>query len=169
MATSQGRQHRSTRQTTYRNSQYVYGSAARQPEMAPQRQPERRPVRRVEERPAVQTRKRVAKQNKFSIPFFMFLMCTMAFCGLVLVNYVSIRSEITASNEEITKLESTLNDMRLENDEDYSRIKNSIDLDEIKMKAIGKLGMTYATEGQIIYYTELDDDYVRQVSDIPIK
>ena len=37
------------------------------------------------------------------------------------------------------------------------------------MKAIGKLGMTYATEGQIIYYTEMDDDYVRQVSDIPKK
>ena len=169
MATSQGRQINSMRQTTYRNSQYVYGSAVRQPERAPQRQPERRPVRRVEERPATQPRRRVAKQNKFSIPFFMFLMCTMAFCGMVLVNYVSIRSEITASNEEITMLESTLNDMRLENDEDYSRIKNSIDLEEIKMKAIGKLGMTYATEGQIIYYTEMDDDYVRQVSDIPKK
>ena len=169
MATSQGRQINSMRQTTYRNSQYVYGSAVRQPERAPQRQPERRTVKRVEERPATQPRRRVAKQNKFSIPFFMFLMCSMAFCGLVLVNYVSIRSEITASNEEITKLESTLNDMRLENDEDYSRIKNSIDLEEIKMKAIGKLGMTYATEGQIIYYTEMDDDYVRQVSDIPKK
>lgn len=169
MATSQGRQYKSVGQTTYRNSQYVYGSAVRQPERAPQRQPERRPVKRAEERPATQPRRRVAKQNKFSIPFFVFLMCTMAFCGLVLVNYVSIRSEITASNEEITMLESTLNDMRLENDEDYSRIKNSIDLEEIKMKAIGKLGMTYATEGQIIYYTEMDDDYVRQVSDIPIK
>ena len=42
-------------------------------------------------------------------------------------------------------------------------------LNEIKMKAIGKLGMTYAAEGQIIYYTEMDDDYVRQVSDIPKK
>ena len=99
----------------------------------------------------------------------MFLMCTIAFCGIVLVNYVSIRSEITASIEEIAALESTLNDMRLENDENYSRIKNGIDLTEIKMKAIGKLGMTYATEGQIVYYSEMDDDYVRQVSDIPKK
>ena len=74
-----------------------------------------------------------------------------------------------ATNEEITRLESQLNNIRLENDEDYSRIKNGIDLDEIRMKAIGKLGMTYATEGQIIYYSELDDDYVRQVSDIPTK
>lgn len=169
MATSQGRQYKSTRQTTYRNSQYVYGSAVRQPARTPERQPERRPVRRVEERPQVQPRRQARKKNQFSIPFFMFLMCTMAFCGLVLVNYVSVRSEITASIEEIAALESTLNDMRLENDEDYSRIKNGIDLNEIKMKAIGKLGMTYATEGQIVYYTEMDDDYVRQVSDIPKK
>lgn len=161
MATSQGRQYKSMGQTTYRNSQYVYGSAVRQPE--------RRQAPREVERPQARPRRQAGKKSQFSIPFFMFLMCTMAFCGLVLVNYVSVRSEITASNEQITALESTLNDMRLENDEDYSRIKNGIDLDEIKMKAIGKLGMTYATEGQIIYYSEMDDDYVRQVSDIPKK
>ena len=169
MATSQGRQNQSTRQTTYRNSQYVYGSAVRQPARTPERQPERRQAPREVERPQVRPGRHAGRKSQFSIPFFMFLMCTMAFCGLVLVNYVSIRSEITASNEKITALESTLNDMRLENDEDYSRIKNGIDLTEIKMKAIGKLGMTYATEGQIVYYSEMDDDYVRQVSDIPKK
>ena len=169
MATSQGRQYQSVRQTTYRNSQYVYGSAVRVPERTPARAPERRQTPREVERPQARPGRRVSRKSQFSIPFFMFLMCTMAFCGLVLVNYVSIRSEITATNEQITALESTLNDMRLENDEDYSRIKNGIDLDEIKMKAIGKLGMTYATEGQIIYYSEMDDDYVRQVSDIPKK
>ena len=169
MATSQGRQYKSMGQTTYRNSQYVYGSAVRQPERVPERAPERRPVRREVERPQARPVRQARKKNQFSIPFFMFLMSTIVFCGLVLVNYVSVRSEITTSNEQITALESTLNDMRLENDEDYSRIKNGIDLNEIKMKAIGKLGMTYATEGQIVYYTEMDDDYVRQVSDIPIK
>lgn len=165
MANSQGRQNQSTRQTTYRNSQYVYGSAVRQPE----RQPERKQMPREVVRPQVRQRKQAAKKNRFSITYFMFLMCTVAFCGLVLVNYVSVKSEITATNKKIASLESTLNDMRLENDEDYSRIKNSVDLDAVKKKAIGKLGMTYATEGQIIYYSELDDDYVRQVSDIPKK
>ena len=165
MATRQGRQYQSTRQTTYRNSQYVYGNAVRQPERTPARRQAPREVERPQSRPV----KRTGRKSQFSIPYFMFLMCTITFCGLVLVNYVSIRSEITASNEKITALESTLNDMRLENDEDYSRIKNGIDLNAIKMKAIGKLGMTYATEGQIVYYSELDDDYVRQVSDIPKK
>ncbi|MBR3807035.1 MAG: cell division protein FtsL [Lachnospiraceae bacterium] len=169
MASSQGRQYKSTRQTTYRNSGYVYGNAARQPERVPVRQPERRQAPREVERPQARPVRHAGRKSQFSVPFFMFLMCTIAFCGVVLVNYVSVRSEITARNEQITLLESTLNDMRLENDEDYSRIRNGIDLNEIKMKAIGKLGMTYAAEGQIIYYTEMDDDYVRQVSDIPKK
>ena len=165
MATRQGRQYQSTRQTTYRNSQYVSGTAVRQPE----RQPERKQAPRRVERPQARPVKRAGKNNQFSIPFFIFLMCTMVFCGFVLVNHVSIKSEITATNEEITALESKLNNMRLENDEDYSRIKNGVDLEEVRMKAIGKLGMTYATEGQIIYYSEMDDDYVRQVADIPTK
>lgn len=168
MATSQGRQYKSMGQTTYRNSQYIYGNAVRQPERTPVR-PERRQAPREEVRPQTRPGRHAGRKNQFSIPFFMFLMCTMAFCGVVLVNYVSVRSEITARNEQIISLESTLNDMRLANDEDYSRIRNGIDLNEIKMKAIGKLGMTYAREGQIIYYKEIDDDYVRQVSDIPKK
>ena len=165
MVTSQGRQYQRRQQTTYQNSQYVYGNAVRQPQRAPQRKQAPRKVERPQAKPITTTR----KNSKYTIPYFMFLIGSLVFCGFVLVSHVSVKSEITATNEEITRLESQLNNIRLENDEDYSRIKNGIDLDEIRMKAIGKLGMTYATEGQIIYYSELDDDYVRQVSDIPTK
>ena len=167
MVTSQGRQYQRRQQTTYQNSQYVYGNAVRQPQREPKRTQAPKRVERPQARPIATTATR--KNSQFSITFFMFLMCTLVFCGFVLVSHVSVKSEITATNEEITRLESQLNNIRLENDEDYSRIKNGIDLNEIRMKAIGKLGMTYATEGQIIYYSEFDDDYVRQVSDIPTK
>ncbi len=171
MATSQGRQYRSTRQTTYGNGGYVYGTAVRQPARRQEMEPVRRPVRReeIDTKTQVSPRKRARNRNKVSIPFFMFLMSAMAFCCVVLVNYVSIRSDITTKIEKVATLESTLNDLRLENDEDLSRIRNSIDLNEIKMKAIGKLGMTYAKEGQVITYKEVDDDYVRQVLDIPLE
>lgn len=170
-ARSQGRHYESTRQTTYRNSQYVYGSAVRQPARVPERPHVTNPERRTNEGRKTQAlpRRQARKRNRLDIPFFMFLMSTIAICGIVLVNYVSVRSEITTYNEQITALKSTLNDMKLANDEEYSRIKNSVDLTSIKMKAIGKLGMTYAKEGQIIIYEEVDDDYVRQVSDIPKK
>ena len=54
--------------------------------------------------------------------------------------------------------------MKLANDEEYSRITSSIDLEEIKRIAIGELGMTYAKEGQIITYDSVENDYMRQVS-----
>ena len=69
--------------------------------------------------------------------------------------------------EQIASLESRLNNMRLANDEELVRINNSIDLEEIKRIAIGELGMTYATEGQIINYTNESSDYVRQFGEIP--
>lgn len=165
MVTSQGRQYQRRQQTTYQNSQYVYGNAVRQPQRAPQRTQAPKRVERPQARPITTTK----KSRQLSVPFVVFIICAVGFCGLILGNQVSVKSELTATNEEITRLESQLNNIRLENDEDYSRIKNGIDLDEIRMKAIGKLGMTYATEGQIVYYSELDDDYVRQVSDIPTK
>ena len=50
----------------------------------------------------------------------------------------------------------------LANDEEYSRITSNINLEEIKRIAIGELGMTYATEGQVIPYESDSNDYMRQ-------
>ena len=54
--------------------------------------------------------------------------------------------------------------MRLANDEEYNRIVNSIDLEEIKRIAMGELGMVYAQEGQVITYENKGYDYMRQVT-----
>ena len=54
--------------------------------------------------------------------------------------------------------------MKIANDEAYSRITGNIDLEEIKRIAIGELGMTYAQEGQIITYSNVGNDYMRQVT-----
>ena len=78
-----------------------------------------------------------------------------------------MQADLTAQVEEIASLESRLNSLKLSNDEELSRINSSIDLEEIKRIAIGELGMVYATEGQIINYTNEGSDYVRQVGDIP--
>ena len=57
--------------------------------------------------------------------------------------------------------------MKLSNDEEYSRIESSVNLEQIKQIAINELGMTYAGEGQIVEYSSEGSDYVRQVADIP--
>ena len=61
--------------------------------------------------------------------------------------------------------ESTLNDLKVKNDEAYNRIISGIDLEEIKRIALMELGMVYAQEGQIIEYENKSADYMRQVTE----
>ena len=69
--------------------------------------------------------------------------------------------------EYISKLEKELNDLKLANDEEYTRITSSVDLEEIRRIAIQELGMQYAEEGQIISFASESNDYVKQLADIP--
>ena len=70
--------------------------------------------------------------------------------------------ELTTKITEVSRMESELNSLKLSNDEEYSRITSNINLEEIKRIAIGELGMTYATEGQVITYASSSNDYMRQ-------
>lgn len=81
---------------------------------------------------------------------------------IFLVNYIQMQSELTARITEVSRMESELNSLKLANDEEYSRITSNINLEEIKRIAIGELGMTYATEGQVIPYESDSNDYMRQ-------
>lgn len=82
--------------------------------------------------------------------------------------YISLQSQITNSVKNIATLESQLNTLKQENDEAYNRANGNVDLDEVKRVAIQEYGMTYATEGQIVTYSDGGgNDYVRQVAPIP--
>lgn len=85
----------------------------------------------------------------------------------VLMCYIRLQSDITNHITNISKLESQLNEMRLANDETYTKIMSSIDLEEIKRIAVNELGMKYAKEGQVIEYTGEGNDYVRQYGAVP--
>ena len=60
-----------------------------------------------------------------------------------------------------------LNQLKEDNDAYYSEVLTSVDLNEIRDKAINELGMQYATEDQIRYYTPGNNSYVRQYQDVP--
>ncbi len=66
----------------------------------------------------------------------------------------------------IAELEVEYHNLKVKNDEEYSRITSSVDLDEVKRIAITELGMKYATEEQIVYYESDESDYVVQLQDI---
>lgn len=97
----------------------------------------------------------------------MFLALAVAAVSIALTYYLTLQSEITNSIKSISKMESQLNELRVDNDEKYSRITGNVNLEEIRTVAIQELGMRYADEGQIIIFNGEGSDYVRQTGKIP--
>lgn len=153
---------RTRRRTEYRNSVYIHGNTAVQWQQAVPREQEQ-PVRRVSTR----TRKNRDRALYMNVGYVLFLALAMLAAGFILVGYITLQSDITNSIKHISKLESQLNDLKLANDENYSRITSNVNLDEVKRIAIQELGMCYAEEGQIITFVGEGSDYVRQTGEIP--
>ena len=102
-----------------------------------------------------------------NLGYISFMIASVLVVCIVLMGYVNLQSDITNRVTHISKMESQLNSMKLENDETYTKIMSSVDLEEIKRIAINELGMKYAKEGQVITYSGEGSDYVRQYDDIP--
>lgn len=134
---------------------YVYGNTVRKLNEA---QPYEAPRRKVENRPKQRPAKAHATMSVFHT---MVMLAALAICALILVNYIQLRSELTNTIETVASLEAEISNLRSMNNDTYSRIQNSIDLEEIKRIAIGELGMIYAQEGQIITYSGVEQDYMR--------
>lgn len=148
-----------TTKNNRKSSPYIYDNVARN--LSIQEQLEEAPRKRLSH----ETRKNREKAQHMSLGYVAFLLGALLTCGLVLMQYIELKSELTTKMETVSKLESQVNTMRLANDEEYNRIESSIDLEEIKRVAIGELGMTYAQEGQIISYNNEGNDYMRRVAE----
>ena len=136
-------------------SDFIQGTAVRKE--APAR-PYVRPIEHT------QPKRRVARR-RFSLPVaasFMFAVLSFAVCAYMMVSYVRLRSELTEMSRSVTSKRSELNTMISHNDAEYNRIMASVDLASIEAVARGELGMTYADEGQICFYSGETGDYMRR-------
>lgn len=148
--------------TAYNRSRYyVQGNAVRKLDVT--EEIERQPKKKISNT----ARKNRERAKHMSAGYVMFLCMALVVTGITLVNYIGLQSDITNSVKHISTLEKQLNDLKLANDEDYSRITSSVNLEEIKRIAIQELGMQYAEEGQIVSFSSQSNDYVKQMADIP--
>lgn len=138
---------------------YQYDNTARNLDV--RRQLQEAPKRQLSN----ETRKNRDKAQHMNPGYVIFLLSALCVCAIVLINYVQLQSEITATVKSISSMESRLNTMQLTNEENYNRIVSAVDLEEVRKIAIGELGMTYAGEGQIISYENAGSDYMRRVSE----
>lgn len=157
-----------------RNEYYIEGNAVRRIDGAPDYRREREERIRRERELEQKRRQRAARRNqekalrtsKSYVAFLTMAVLVFAtFTGL----YIRIQSDVTARMKAISSLESQIADVKADNDEAYKRINTAMNLDSIRNIAMTELGMSYAKESQIIYYSVDDDDYMNQYSEIPEK
>lgn len=148
---------------TQRNRYYVQGNAVRK--VQPVRETPERPKRRVSN----SVRKNRERAKHMSAGYVLFLSAALIATGIILVYYIGLQSDITNSVKHIATLERQLNDLKVANEENYSRISSNVDLEKIRRIAIQELGMQYAKEGQIISFASENNDYVKQMAEIPKK
>ena len=146
---------------TRQNAYYVRGNTVRN--IQPERRTDDRPKKKVNN-----TVRRNRERAKHMSPgYVLFLGAALIATGIILVYYIGLQSDITNSVKHIATLERELNALKVANEEDYSRITSSVDLEEIRRIAIQELGMQYAREGQIISFASENSDYVKQMAEIP--
>lgn len=160
--------------TTKRRDYYVEGNAVRRMESVPDyRQIQKERIEKEKEA-ELRRRKRIARRNqerelRMSRSYVMFLTVAVLVFGIVAGTYIKIQSDMTARLKTISNLKSQIEDLAADNDETVKRINTMVDLDSIRDRAMNELGMSYAKESQIIYYTVGDDDYMNQYGEIPEK
>lgn len=126
-----------------------------------------RPYERHQPGRQVQHHAQPVKVQYTTVLYMIFLVGAACMVLWSCVNYLQLQAEMTSRVKNIAALETQLEDMRKENDDNYTRIMTSVDLDYIKDVAINELGMVYAQPDQVILYDGGTRDYVRQNGEIP--
>lgn len=150
---------------------YIDGTTVREFGPQPVRKPgkskeelERIRRKKIRRNAARRNREKAMYMSRSNVVFLSFcvLMVSMAASGVVY-----FQSQMTHKVKEIAALESQINDLKADNDEQYKRVMGSVDLDHIKEVAINDLGMRYPTRDQIVYYTVDKTNFMDQYQDIP--
>ena len=139
-------------------------------------EPERRvPPDRASERrsgpPAEETGGRggAAKEQKADLGAkyvaFVALMCALALGCCV--RFLWLKGVVTTQRNSIAEQETKLTKLRSENDALLESLVNALDWEYIRNTATNRLGMKYAGEEQVEWYSTDGDGYVRQYRDVP--
>ena len=83
------------------------------------------------------------------------------------VQYLQLQSDITSRSKHITSMQQELADAREANTTKYNAVVNSMNLEEIREKAMTELGMVYAAADQIVEYKSPTSNLVTQYAEIP--
>lgn len=158
-----------------RDHAYVRGNAVRQltSESAPAYEPRRERPQRTPEQEQIYRQKVLAsrrnrqKAQVMNRGYVIFLAAATLVCALFCGTLIYIKSDINENMQKVSALETQVSELKTSNDALEKRLETSFNLDQIKQKASGELGMHYPQADQIVTYSVENSDYMNQYSNVP--
>lgn len=154
------------RQTAGNRQMYVYGNVVTKPVYEPERRTKETARPKKVSQQVKNNRRLAMGMNR---PYVIFLAAVTIVMLAICVNYVQLRSELISRSKNITALQEELSALSEENLTKYNVIMDSVNLEEVREKAINEFGMSYASEEQVVEYDNPTGDYIKQYDQIPEK
>lgn len=146
---------------------YIYGNTVRQAQVVPERRRRYEEEIKREHQVSPQVRKNRKRALRMNPAYLTFLVFAATVALIVCIWYLQLRAEVSSRAEDLATMQQELIDLKEENTARYNSIVDSVNLEEVRERAIGELGMVYADSDQIIMYQNPEKDYVKQYNDIP--
>lgn len=102
-----------------------------------------------------------------NLRYVLFLTVAAVAVVTICVYFLKLQATSTQLQKRCVSLQTTLKDLKIENDIVYNEILSSVDLEKVREQAIDDLGMSYPEQTQIEYYNAASSDYVKQFEEIP--
>lgn len=159
---------RTNRQNPYRADRvgqgYVYGNAVPKTEVNPRKKVQE------QQKPQVKTRRRAHRQQRgygLSPSYVAFLTVAAMAAVIICVSYLYLQADLANRAEHIATLQEELAELNEQNATAYNAAEASINLETVRERAVGEMGMVYAAQGNVIEYDSPAKDTVVQYSEIP--
>lgn len=114
-----------------------------------------------------QTRKNQKRVFHINRGYVVFLAIATAAALIMCVKYLQLQSEISNRSRNIAQLQQEVAELREDNTARYNAALNSVNLEEVREKAMNEFGMVYASPEQIIKYKSPTTNTVTQYESIP--
>ncbi len=137
----------------------VFGNTVRVVQSAPQTREDDYRRSQVEE-----VRERALSMN---LSYVLFLTVAAVAVVTICIYFLKLQATSTQLQKRTVSLQTTLKDIKMENDIVYNEILSGIDLEQVRQTAIDDYGMTYPSEKQYVSYSVASSDYVKQYEEIP--
>ena len=149
------------------NNVYIYGNTVRKMQAEPVRREYEVEQPKRERKVSPQVKKNRRRALRMNPAYLAFLVAAAVITLMACVWYLQLRAEVANRAANIASLQQELVDIKEENTTRYNSVVDSVNLEDVRDRAINELGMVYANAEQLVTYQNPENDYVKQYEVIP--